>query len=127
MKRSKVIRPLLAFSLFSALGCSLLVDTSDVDQGCPAGQKLCGTGHCVEQSDPAYGCSPDHCEPCSLANAIPICSQGNCVVNACLLGFGCRNDGGCPANLLIEIENCGSCGHRCDAGTSCRDGECVPS
>lgn len=126
MRRApKIAQALLAGALFGVVGCSLFVDVSDVDRGCGAGRKLCGTGHCVDQDDPAYGCSVDHCEPCSLTNAIPDCEAGACVVRACLFGFGCQNEAGCPANILIETDNCGKCGQQCAAGDSCRDGMCV--
>jgi len=125
MSPRKVVRGLAASALFGALGCSLAVDVSDVDRGCGPGRKLCGAGHCVEQSDPAYGCSVDHCEPCPLMNAIPDCSGATCIVKACLFGFGCANEAGCPANILIESSNCGACGNLCSPDQSCRDGVCV--
>jgi hypothetical protein len=126
MNLSTLVRTVVACGLFWAGGCSLLVDVSDVDRGCGPGRKLCGTGNCVEQSDPAYGCSVDHCEPCALTNAIPDCSGATCVVKACLFGFGCPNEAGCAANLLVESENCGTCGVACSADASCRDGVCAP-
>ena len=118
-------RPLLAIALLGAVGCSFVVDTSDIDRGCGRGQKLCGVGHCVAQNDPAYGCTPDHCEPCALSNAIPICSGETCAVSACLFGFDCPNEAGCPVNTLVEFDNCGACGKSCNPGQSCRDGQCV--
>ncbi|MET0792941.1 MAG: hypothetical protein ABW061_15580 [Polyangiaceae bacterium] len=125
MAQSTIARPLLAAMLFGVVGCSLFVDVSDIDPGCGAGRKLCGAGHCVEQDDPAYGCTVDHCEPCSLANAIPACEGETCAVKACLFGFGCANEAGCPAHILIERSNCGACGVSCVEGESCRDGRCV--
>jgi hypothetical protein len=121
----RIARSLVAAALLGALGCSLVVDVSDVDRGCGPGKKLCGTGNCVEQSDPAYGCSVDHCEPCALANAIPDCAGEACVVKACLFGYGCANEAGCPANLLVESANCGACGMACSSDQGCRDGVCV--
>jgi hypothetical protein len=122
---SALVRALLAAALFGVFSCSLVVDVSDVDRGCGAGRKLCGTGHCVDQDDPAYGCTRDHCQPCSLMNAIPACEGETCVVQACLFGFGCANEAGCPANILIESLNCGACGVSCPDGASCRNGACA--
>lgn len=125
MTRVKVARSLLAAALLSAVGCSLAVDASDVDRGCGAGRKLCGTGNCVAQDDPAYGCTVNHCEPCALMNATAGCSDHACVVKDCLLGFGCPNDQvGCPTNIFVDADNCGVCHHACD-NASCRDGVCV--
>jgi len=125
MSRAVVAAALLAWASCAVFGCSFVVDVSDIDRGCGQGRKLCGTGNCVEQDDPAYGCTRDHCEPCSLTNAIPTCAGETCVVSACLLGFGCPNEAGCPANILIEPQNCGGCNLSCASGESCRDGECV--
>ena len=127
MRPRKVARAVVASVVMTAAGCSLVVDVSDVDRGCGPRQKLCGTGNCVEQDDPAYGCTKDHCEPCSLTNAIPACVDGTCAVKACLFGFDCPNEAGCPVNILVEADNCGVCGVQCAPGTSCRDGHCVPS
>jgi len=118
------LRPILAFLLFGMLGCSLLVDTSDLERGCGEGWKLCGVGHCVQVNDPAYGCTREHCQPCALSNAIPACSGETCTVSACLFGFDCPNELGCPVNTLVEIDNCGACGKHCDSGQTCRDGRC---
>lgn len=52
-------------------------------------------------------------------SCIPVCaaSAGNC-------------DGapanGCETNLLSSNENCGACGHRCDAAMVCSSGMCLP-
>lgn len=126
MNRARFVRAFAAAALLGAGGCSLFVDVSDLDRGCGPGKKLCGTGNCVEQNDPAYGCSVDHCEPCALTNAIPDCAGTTCVVKACLYGFGCPNEAGCPANILVESENCGACGVVCAAEETCRDGSCAP-
>lgn len=126
MSPRRLARAWVAGTLFTAVGCSLFVDVSDVDRGCGPGRKLCGTGNCVDQRDPAYGCSADHCEPCALTNAIPDCAGTTCVVKACLLGFGCPNEAGCPANILVESENCGACGVTCPPDETCRDGTCSP-
>lgn len=116
---------LITLALFGVLSCSFVVDTSDIDRGCGPGKKLCGTGNCVLLNDPAYGCTRDNCEPCALTNAIPECAGETCAVKACLLGFGCPNEAGCPANLLVEPANCGLCNFGCAANESCQNGACV--
>ena len=125
MARRGLAQPLLAAALASIVGCSLAVDVSDIDRGCASGQKLCGSGHCVAINDPAYGCTRDHCEPCALTNAIPDCAGETCVVTACLFGFDCPNEAGCPVNILVESDNCGACGVSCAAGESCHNGVCL--
>jgi hypothetical protein len=125
MARRGIVQILLATALAGIAGCTLAVDVSDIDRGCGAGKKLCGTGHCVAQDDPAYGCTLDHCEPCALTNAIPACAGETCVVSACLFGFDCPNEVGCPVNILVEQDNCGACGVSCSVGRSCRDGQCL--
>ncbi len=117
--------PLLAGLLFGAAGCSLVVETADIDRGCASDEKVC-LGRCVRIDDPAYGCNPDHCEPCELNNAIPTCSAtGSCLVSACLFGFGCPDEAGCSINLLADSANCGTCTTQCAADQSCQNGVCA--
>jgi hypothetical protein len=127
MLRRSLARPLIATAWLFALSCSLAVDTSELDQGCGPGRKLCG-GNCVKESDPAYGCTPNLCDPCRLTNAFPDCKGGACVVKACLLGFDCPDEGtGCHTNILVDPANCGGCRKECLAlGESCSNGKCVP-
>jgi hypothetical protein len=106
----------------AAMACTLAVDTSDLDRGCPTGEKLC-EGNCVRIDSPAYGCSPDVCEPCALKNAEPECHAGVCRVAACLQGFGCAD---CSRDLYVDPENCGACGNACARGSSCTGGSCTP-
>ena len=125
MPRRSLARPIIAAAWLLALSCSLVVDTSDVDRGCGSGRKLCADT-CVQVSDPAYGCTPDLCDPCRLTNAIPRCEDDTCVVNACLLGFDCPDEKtGCHTNILVDPANCGHCQTACQAGESCSDGRCV--
>ena len=116
----------MAAAWLCLLGCSLVVDSSDVDQGCSSKQKICD-GRCVERNDEAYGCTDTGCDPCRLTNAIPQCSDsGECVVLACLQGFECADEKtGCFVNILVDSANCGVCGKRCSPGRSCSNGECV--
>jgi hypothetical protein len=109
----------LAFGCAGA--CSLLVDTSGIDGGCPSGQKYCA-GNCVPVSDPAYGCKTSTCDPCRTDNGIPRCDGSECVWDTCLYGFGCEK---CTAKVLIDENNCGYCGHECRSG-ECAAGDCVP-
>jgi len=121
----------LAVALAGVLGCSLLVDTSDLDSGCPEGTKRCpGTG-CVEVTDPAYGCALDTCAPCeNLTNAVAVCLDFRCE-GLCLEGFDC----GCLVNILTDEKNCGGCCpddlepcvFRCDSGEVCKNRACVPA
>jgi hypothetical protein len=119
----------LSFLFAGALGCSLLVDTSDLDAGCPEGTKLCAGDGCVELDDPAYGCKRDSCIPCTdVTNAVAECDDFQCH-GKCLDGFGCAN---CLVNLLTDEGNCGDCcvageecEHRCAEGQVCKAGVCT--
>ncbi|HKO51240.1 MAG TPA: hypothetical protein VJV79_26205 [Polyangiaceae bacterium] len=125
MPRRSLVRLLIAAGWLCALSCSLVVDTSDVDQGCGPSRKLCGD-QCVDLNDPAYGCTRSECTPCRLTNAIPRCDGDTCVVNACLLGFDCPEEKtGCLTNILVEQAHCGHCNTPCDREQSCSNGKCV--
>ena len=125
MYRRPLIRTLIAAGWLCALSCALVVDTSDVDEGCGPERKLCA-GKCVDQSAHAYGCTPKDCDPCRLTNAIPRCQDGACVVDSCLFGFDCPEEkAGCLTNILVDRDNCGHCGEGCERWESCSNGECV--
>ena len=117
----------LAFVL--PFGCSLAVDTSDLDAGCPQGAKYCVGHGCVPVVDPAFGCAVDTCQPCpNVQNAVAVCDAGTCE-GKCLEGFGCAD---CQANLLADEDNCGGCctpgepcAYSCQPGEYCRAGVCV--
>jgi hypothetical protein len=114
-----------------AFACSLAIDTSEIDAGCPAGTKLCGSS-CVEIEDPAYGCTNRGCAPCERdrdsdlfgERFIPRCAGGFCVVDKCAFGFGC--DELCSVRLLTSHTNCGRCNRGCEAWETCSFGDCVP-
>lgn len=118
-----------ALALLCPFGCSLAVDTSDLDAGCPAGTKYCAGHACVPIADPAFGCAVDTCQPCpNVQNAVAYCDAGKCQ-GKCLAGFGCAD---CQANLLTDEDNCGgcctageACPYSCAAGEYCRAGVCV--
>ncbi|HEX6767052.1 MAG TPA: hypothetical protein VF103_16260 [Polyangiaceae bacterium] len=75
-------------------------------------------------NDAAYGCEATGCEPCRRDNGVPRCDGTECVWDTCLYGFGCNE---CTARILIEMANCGYCGHECKEGKeTCSAGECVP-
>jgi hypothetical protein len=119
----------LAVALAGLLGCSLLVDTSDLDAGCPSGTKLCAGDGCVAVDDPAYGCKRDSCIPCSdIRNAVAVCVDFECE-GQCLDGFGCA---GCLVDLLTDEDNCGGCcspgelcPFQCGDHEVCKEGRCV--
>jgi hypothetical protein len=107
--------------------CSLIVDTSDVAEGCPEDQWAC-FGRCVDPADAPAGCRPNGCVCQDFQNAIFECVQGQrgdpeCVVVACLEGYGCP-ESNCAHNLLIDEKNCGECGNECAGETQCVVGTC---
>jgi hypothetical protein len=124
-----VAKGALAFGLGGLLGCSLLVETSDLDAGCSEGTKLCAGIGCVDVMDPAYGCKRDTCIPCSdVKNAVAVCREFRCE-GECLEGFGCAS---CLVDLLTDEDNCGGCCtpgedcmYRCGDGQVCKEGRCV--
>jgi len=119
---------LFGLLLLGLFGCSLLVDTSDLDAGCPAGTKLCSGEGCVDVDDPAYGCALDSCTRCpNVQHAVAVCDEGVCE-GVCLDGFGCA---GCSVNLLADEDNCGGCcegvtpcDYQCAEGEFCSNGAC---
>lgn len=104
------------------LGCSLLVETADLDAGCEVGQKLCPDYGCVAIDDAAFGCEPDVCVPCEKPNAIPSCEAGRCAIGSCVVPYGCPD---CHANLLTDEKNCGTCSTECEEWERCQHGICV--
>jgi hypothetical protein len=115
-------------TVFGGLACSLVVDTDEIDAGCPARTKFCD-GKCVDVDDATFGCSDEGCDPCLTDvdgdpfgdRFVPECRDGACVVGDCAFGYGCDD---CSAKLLSDPENCGACRQSCDGGT-CSLGACV--
>jgi hypothetical protein len=118
----------VVFGVFGVLACSLIVDTEEIDAGCPTNTKFCG-GKCVGVDDATYGCTDEGCDPCLTDldgdpfgdRFVPQCRNGACVPGDCAFGYGCDD---CAARLLSDPENCGTCKYNCDGGT-CSLGTCV--
>jgi hypothetical protein len=106
-------------------GCSLAVDTSDIDAGCGEAERLCAK-RCVSVTDPDYGCNPNSCGPaCRPANAQPVCQAGQCQPLRCQEGFAqCEGQNGCETRIFVDRQNCGVCGKRCSAPELCKAGIC---
>jgi hypothetical protein len=112
-----------AVLLAGSVACTLLVDTSEIDQGCGPLQKACD-GRCVEISDPTYGCGSSNCDNSDCPSSdrgIVGCVGNSCQIVACLAGFACTD---CTVNILTDETNCGSCNALCDSDESCSNGEC---
>jgi hypothetical protein len=121
MSCARILKGTLA--LLALVGCSLVVETQDLDKGCPTGQRLC-EGACVSNTDPAYGCTPGVCgPPCTQPNGIPHCVDGLCALKVCRYGFGCP---GCDVDILTNEERCGDCDTRCMGSDRCVNGLCTP-
>ncbi len=112
-----------ALCLVLTLGCSLLVDASDIDAECGTGQKLCPDRSCVALDDPAFGCASDECGRCEHGpTQVPGCVAGACAVVGCVYGFACT---GCSINILANEEHCGACDAPCLPGELCSGGLCT--
>lgn len=124
MRMRRALRAMIASVLASLVGCSLAIDASDIDEGCPSGTKFCG-GRCVSADDPAYGCASDDCRPCAYPFAITTCVDGKCAVDSCVFG---RCGPTCSFNILTDEQYCGSCEPPTPCGPDevCRNGVCTP-
>jgi hypothetical protein len=115
-----------------ALGCTQLVDASEINRGCGADQKECDD-RCVSQTDPRFGCAAKTCQPCALPNATSSCSpEGECFVASCLDSFDdCNRDptDGCEVDTDTDPLHCGGCDAppcRVDGALpACANGECA--
>jgi hypothetical protein len=138
-----------------AAGCSLLVEAalSDKDAGAGgatgsggsppsstasvgSGAASTGTGtgaggsttsSASTGSSTSGGVGCDGSTMCMLANATSECSQGQCVIVSCTMGFGdCDNmpGDGCEAHLKSDPSHCGSCTYACQPGHACTGGTC---
>lgn len=128
MRLARIGRMILAALWALPVGCSLIVETSEIDGGCGPGRKVCD-GRCVPANAPKFGCSPvsEDCRPCAQpTNALVDCVDNQCTVIGCWSPFiGCDDPlTSCDVEPLLDPENCGGCGLRCDPGERCSNGEC---
>jgi MYXO-CTERM domain-containing protein len=96
-------------------------------------------GDCDQQT--GTGCEtsfvndPNHCgqcdKKCELANAQAACTDGDCVIEQCLQGFAdcnLKDSDGCEFEVSADPDNCGGCGHSCNAAHAtslCLNSQCV--
>jgi hypothetical protein len=104
------------FALCGAVACSLAMDLSKLDEGCPEGTKPCD-GRCVSKLLPGYGCGNSSCAPCVLDHAKSNCNlEFECSIAACAPRYdNCdeKASTGCETNLYETKTHCGSCGIDC--------------
>jgi hypothetical protein len=122
-----------ALAGFAALGaCSLAIDLGPLKDGiCPAGEKAC-EDRCVLLGDPNYGCASVGCAPCTLPNAVAICTpEGACALGACIGNYrDCDNNPaeGCETDTDHDPQHCGGCmAALCTTANGtpgCADGRC---
>jgi hypothetical protein len=122
-----------ALLAFAALGaCTLAIDLGPLKDGiCPAGEKACDD-RCISVTNPNYGCTARGCAPCTLPNAIAICTPaGACALGACVGNYRDCNgnpEDGCEVDIDHDPNHCGSCiANPCMTphGTpGCADGRC---
>ena len=67
-------------------------------------------------------------QACSTNHVNPICTVGSCQDGVCHQGFvDCNNNkrtDGCETNVVNDPNNCGACGHVCNAGQVCVGSVC---
>jgi hypothetical protein len=130
--RAAALRLVGALGLVTLAACSVMVDLSELDQGCASDEKLCD-GVCVSATDPETGCAREGCQPCALPHATPTCAgDGTCAIAACIGSWeNCdgRADNGCEIDLDRDIDHCGDCDARpCEvdnAEPACSVGSCA--
>jgi hypothetical protein len=125
--------------------CANACSTSGGTPVCNAGQ--CGFSSCTPpmedcDKDPSHTCETNlqttlgHCgfcgNACTLVNASATCVSGNCVLDACVPGFGnCDSieSTGCEVNLKSSVQNCGACAIKCPSPVNstavCASGTCA--
>ncbi len=94
------------------VSCSLALDTSALNQGCPEGTKAC-FGQCVSMRLAKYGCARPGCAPCALQHATSNCNDSyECSIASCAPPFNnCDSDPttGCETNTDESTQYCGGC------------------
>ncbi len=121
-------------------GCGLACAPANGSGACNSGTcevTNCNAGFGNCDGNPTNGCETDttssmsHCgacgRTCAPANGTGVCRSGSCQLTACTGTFG-NCDGsaanGCETDLVSDNNNCGACGLRCAAGTTCLVGRC---
>jgi hypothetical protein len=124
-------------------GCGIVCPAQHDTPSCTG--STCGVGTC----DPGYancdmsaknGCEtntngdPANCgscgNVCTVANATPGCSSGNCTIQSCNPGFAdcdMSAKNGCETDTNTDPSNCGKCGDVCNlsnANATCTGGKC---
>lgn len=106
------------------------VPTSLCDPPCEGGLECC-QGRCVDPNT-AYDNDFNNCGYCGNAcdpDVADRCLNGQCACGngtACRSGFKCCESNGVVAcrSVMSDPNNCGECGHRCNPGETCENGEC---
>jgi hypothetical protein len=92
---------------------------------CEVGFKACA-GECVSIDRPDVGCGSDDCTPCGVAHATARCNARHaCDIAVCYQDYdNCDGDmrNGCEAEVRVDPNNCGTCGHKCPAPPHARSG-----
>lgn len=111
--------------------CKTTCNLAHANSACSSGEcviESCARNYCNSDNDDSTGCEvfalgndPNNCgmckNTCKLDHASSSCSSGKCVINYCTGVFdNCNpNDSdGCETNLAGNIDNCGTCGNKCD-------------
>lgn len=96
---------------------------------CGAGYHACGSACGDDTSPETCGTS---CTPCSLANAVAICtSAGSCAIGSCVSGWGDCNgvsSDGCEAHVAVDPTQCGASCTDCSVANGtpgCSGGQCT--
>ncbi len=119
------------------MGCSLPNANTLCSDGCYISSCTFGYDDC--NVDPTDGCEAQvltdvaNCGACGatcngLPNAKATCTDGNCVLGQCNVGFyNCDGDpkNGCEVATGTDVNNCGACGNKCGNGLVCVNGGCT--
>jgi len=123
-------------------GCGLPCAVPHAANVCLAGSCLvagCEPGWDDCNGLPADGCEADlrtdplHCSSCDRScdnypQGVPECRNGQCLLRACLEGYGNCNQSqvdGCETALESNPSHCGACGNACDLSTFCYQNACT--